>query len=131
MSIKPKVLSIILGVADLEKSLAFYRDGLGLLTEGVVSTTDQPGDTGRIVPFDMGSGQTLSLYARADLARDTRLPLSPSSPLEFELMYYADSTDEVDKIMNQAKKERFWAARSTCQHPGLLQMASSRQRADK
>jgi hypothetical protein len=52
----------------------------------------------------MGGGQTLSLYARADLAKDTGLPLSPASPLEFEIMYYADATDEVDEIMNQAKK---------------------------
>lgn len=100
---KPKVLSIILGVADLEKSLA-YRNGLGLPTDGIVSTSDQPGDAGRIVLFNMGGGQTLSLYAKADLARDTGLPLSPASPLEFELIYYADSTEEVDQIMNQARK---------------------------
>jgi catechol 2,3-dioxygenase-like lactoylglutathione lyase family enzyme len=100
---KPRVLSIILGVSDLERALVFYRDGLGLPTKGVINTTDEPGDAGKIVLFDMGSGQTLSLYRREDLARETGLPVSPSSPLEFELMYYADSADEVDQIMSQAR----------------------------
>ncbi len=42
------------------------------------------------------NGKRGSFIARADLARDTSLPLSPASPLEFEIMYYADYTDEVD-----------------------------------
>ena len=33
---KPRITVITLGVADLEKSLTFYRDGLGLLTEGII-----------------------------------------------------------------------------------------------
>ena len=101
---KPRILSIILAVADLKKSLAFYSDGLGLPTEGIVATSDEPGDSGKIVLFDMGNGQTLSLYAREDLARDTKLAASRSSALEFELMYYADSKEEVDEIMDQARK---------------------------
>lgn len=101
---KPKILSIILGVDNLEESLAFYRDGLGLPTEGIIATSDVPGDPGRIVLFDMGGGQTLSLYERKDFAKDAKLPISSPSPLEFELMYYAESTEDVDKIMEQAKK---------------------------
>ena len=101
---KPRILSIILTVGDLKKSLAFYRDGLGLPTRGIVATSEEPGDSGRIVLFDMGNGQTLSLYTRADLARDTKLAASGSSALEFELMYYADSKEEVDEILDQARK---------------------------
>jgi uncharacterized protein len=66
---KPRILSIILTVGDLKKSLAFYRDGLGLPTRGIVATSEEPGDSGQIVLFDMGNGQTLSLYTRADLAK--------------------------------------------------------------
>ena len=101
---KPKVVSVILGVDDLDRSLTFYRTGLGLPTTGIVSTTDQPGDSGRIVLLDMGGGQTLSLYARVDLANDVGLPVSVANPLDFELMYYAESTAEVDEIMSAARK---------------------------
>ena len=101
---KAKVLSIILTVDNIEKSMIFYRDGLGLATDGVIATSDQPGDEGKIVLFNMTGGQTLSLYARKDFAKDTNLPMSPHSPLGFELMYYADSVEEVDTIMEQAKK---------------------------
>jgi catechol 2,3-dioxygenase-like lactoylglutathione lyase family enzyme len=70
----------------------------------MVATSDEPGDSGKIVLFDMGNGQTLSLYARSDLARDTKLPTTAPSPLEFELMYYAESTSDVDATMEQARK---------------------------
>jgi uncharacterized protein len=33
---KPRITVITLGVSDLEKSLLFYRDGLGLPTRGIV-----------------------------------------------------------------------------------------------
>jgi catechol 2,3-dioxygenase-like lactoylglutathione lyase family enzyme len=33
---KPRITVITLGVHDLERSLHFYRDGLGLKTEGII-----------------------------------------------------------------------------------------------
>jgi len=33
---KPSITVLTLGVSDLERSLAFYRDGLGLATEGII-----------------------------------------------------------------------------------------------
>lgn len=33
---EPRISVLTLGVSDLERSLAFYRDGLGLPTEGIV-----------------------------------------------------------------------------------------------
>jgi catechol 2,3-dioxygenase-like lactoylglutathione lyase family enzyme len=33
---KPRITVLTIGVADLERSLRFYRDGLGLATEGIV-----------------------------------------------------------------------------------------------
>jgi uncharacterized protein len=46
---EPRVHVITLAVADLERALAFYRDGLGLespgvtCTEFVMTTTPRPG----------------------------------------------------------------------------------------
>ncbi len=33
---KPRITVLTIGVADLERSLRFYRDGLGLPTEGII-----------------------------------------------------------------------------------------------
>lgn len=35
---QPRIHVITLAVADLDRALAFYRDGLGLDTEGVIGT---------------------------------------------------------------------------------------------
>jgi len=59
---KPKISMIGLGVVDLKRSLAFYRDGLGLPTH------DYKEDAG-IVFFEM-EGTWLSLYPRDKLAED-------------------------------------------------------------
>ena len=38
-----RISLITLGVADLERSVAFYRDGLGLPTEGIIGTEFEHG----------------------------------------------------------------------------------------
>jgi uncharacterized protein len=101
---EPKVTSITLSVNNLEKSVAFYRDGLGFSTEGIISTSDVPGDEGRIALFMLSGGLVLSLYPKSDLAKDTKLSVSSPSPLEFSLMHQVESKEEVDTIMAQAKK---------------------------
>jgi uncharacterized protein len=50
---KPRITLITLGVDDLEKSLAFYRDGLGLPTEGIVATQFAHG---AVAFFDLQNG---------------------------------------------------------------------------
>lgn len=35
---KPRISVVTLGVENLERSVAFYRDGLGLSTPGIVGT---------------------------------------------------------------------------------------------
>jgi uncharacterized protein len=59
--VEPRVSLITLGVADLERSYRFYKDGLGLPTTGA------PADG---VVFFQTSGTTLALYPYEDLARD-------------------------------------------------------------
>lgn len=57
---KPRIKVITLGVSDLEKSLAFYRNGMGLPTEGVIGTEFEDGsiafvnDTARLRRSPLG-----------------------------------------------------------------------------
>jgi hypothetical protein len=44
---KPRLNVITLAVRDLEKSLAFYRDGLGLPTKGIVGTEQSETEWGK------------------------------------------------------------------------------------
>jgi catechol 2,3-dioxygenase-like lactoylglutathione lyase family enzyme len=67
---EPRIKVITLGVDDLEKSLAFYRDGLGLPTQGIIGTEFEDG---AVVFFDMNDDLTLALYLRSALAKDARV----------------------------------------------------------
>jgi len=40
---KPRISLITFGVDDLEASLRFYRDGLGLQTQGIIGTNFEYG----------------------------------------------------------------------------------------
>jgi len=75
---KPRISIITLGVNDLEKSLAFYRDGLGLQTNGIIGTEfkgDETHPAGAIVLFELQRGLILSLYPRTELAKDAKEPI--------------------------------------------------------
>ena len=63
----PRVSLITLGVADLDRSLAFYRDGLGWK----LSSASVEGD----VAFIQLNGMALGLWSRTLLAEDARLPV--------------------------------------------------------
>ncbi len=63
---EPRVTLITLGVADLERALRFYRDGLGW----VPSSASVEGD----VAFFQAGGLVLGLWSRDELARDAALP---------------------------------------------------------
>ena len=116
---KPRIKVITLGVADLERALAFYRDGLGLSTKGIVGTEFEDG---AVVFFEMNEDLILALYPRAALARDAKVPVSPPSPSELSIGHIVGSTEEVDAIMQQAERagaritdpahDRFWGGYS-------------------
>src|ERR1043165_4987421 len=66
---EPRVNVITLAVDDLGRALEFYRDGLGLQTNGPVATElvdDETGAAGAIVIFKLESGVVLSLYPRSE-----------------------------------------------------------------
>ena len=81
---KPRIKVITLGVNDLERSLIFYRDGLGLPTEGIIGTEFEDG---AVVFFNMNDDLILALYPRTALAKDASVPLSPPSPSEFSIAH--------------------------------------------
>jgi catechol 2,3-dioxygenase-like lactoylglutathione lyase family enzyme len=88
-----------LGVDDLERSLTFYRDGLGLPTEGIVG---QEFEYGAVAFFNMQNGVVLALWPRTSIARDAGLPLQPPSATEFTLAHNVNSKEDVDAVMAQA-----------------------------
>ena len=98
---KPYVTLITLGVDDLERSLRFYRDGLGLPTRGIVGTEFEHG---AVVFIDLQPGLKLALWPRKDLAWDAGLPQSPSSATEMSLGHNVNSSAEADAIMGQATR---------------------------
>ena len=97
---KPRITLITLGVGDLERAVRFYRDGLGMRTEGIVGTEFEHG---AVAFFDMQAGLKLALWPRKSIAHDTGLPASRHSPTEFTIGHNVSSKGEVDAVMAQAK----------------------------
>lgn len=98
---KPRISLITIGVDNLEKSLAFYRDGLGLPTQGIIGTEFEHG---AVAFFDLQAGLKLAIWARANIAYDTGIPQGASSSTEFMLGHNVASRAEVDTVMEQAGK---------------------------
>src|SRR5438034_8281731 len=95
----PRITLITLGVNDLEKSLAFYRDGLP--TKGIVGTEFEHG---AVAFFDLQNGLKLAIWPRISIAHDTKIPQTPPSPTDFTLAHNVQSKAEVDAVMEQARK---------------------------
>ena len=98
---KPRITLITIGVDDLERSLRFYRDGLGLKTEGVVG---KEFEHGAVAFFDLQAGLKLAIWPRKSIAHDSGVSQESPSPTEFTLGHNVSSKAEVDAVMEQAKK---------------------------
>jgi len=97
---------ITLAVSDLERALAFYRDGLGFESSGVTATEYAGDDTnpaGAIVMFRLDGGLILALYPRTELAKDARIPQGPAQSGEFSLGHIVATRDDVDALLAKAK----------------------------
>ena len=90
---EPRVSLITLGVSDLERSIAFYRDGLGL------PQRDGPPS---IAFFDLRGGTWLSLYSREALAEDATVPAEGSGFRGITLAHNVSSREEADAVMAEA-----------------------------
>lgn len=93
---EPRISLITLGVQDLERSLRFYRDGLGL-------PTNWTGDKGVI--FFKTQGTCLALYPLADLARDIGRAVPTEQPKlsGVTLAHNVRQREDVDQVLNQAE----------------------------
>lgn len=102
---EPRIDAITLAVSDLERAMAFYRDGLGLETQGVIGTefagsASEP--SGRAVMFRLRRGLILALYARSDLAKDASIPPGPARSGEFSIGHAVASREAVDALLARA-----------------------------
>lgn len=93
---------ITLGVEDLERALAFYRDGLGLPSKGITGTQfagDEENPAGDVAMFTLEDGLILSLYPRSELAKDAGIDPSRTAGSGVSIGHLVDSPAEVDRIL--------------------------------
>jgi uncharacterized protein len=96
-----RITLITLGVDDLERSLAFYRDGLGLASEGIVGTEFEHG---AVAFFSLQQGVNLALWPRESISHDTGLPNGPPNPTELTIGHNVPTREDVDDVMAQAQR---------------------------
>ena len=89
---KPRISMITLGVDDLKKSAAFYKNGLGF------PQMDSPPE----VAFFTLNGSWLGLYGRDALAEDAQVPPEGAGFNSFALAHNVESEAEVDRVFAQA-----------------------------
>jgi catechol 2,3-dioxygenase-like lactoylglutathione lyase family enzyme len=87
---EPRISLITLGVDDLARSVAFYRDGLGF----PLSTASMEG----VVAFFRTGGVVLALYPRPLLAADASLPDRRGAWKEFGGIALAHNVRERDDV---------------------------------
>jgi uncharacterized protein len=107
---------ITLAVDDLSRALAFYRDGLGLQSDGIIGTEftgDDEHPAGDVVMFSRDGGLVLALYPRTELAKDGHIPLQPPAAGGFSIGHFVGSREEVDALLRAAQ-----AAGGTVTGPG-------------
>jgi catechol 2,3-dioxygenase-like lactoylglutathione lyase family enzyme len=116
---KSRIKVLTLAVSDLETSLAFYRDGLGLSTEGIVG---QQFEDGAVVFFSMNDSLILALYPESSLSKDAKVAATPARLGAVSIGHVVNSRQEVDAVMREAEAagavvtdpahERFWGGYS-------------------
>lgn len=89
---EPRITLVTLGVADLERSIRFYRDGLGLPMD----------DFNGSIAFFRLSGTWLSLFSREALAADAAVPAEGSGFRGFALAHNVGSREQVDRLLEHA-----------------------------
>jgi catechol 2,3-dioxygenase-like lactoylglutathione lyase family enzyme len=90
--VQPRISMITLGVQDLERSVRFYRDGLGF------PQLESP----PAVAFFTLNGSWLGLYGHDALAEDATVSASGSGFRGVALAHNVHSEAEVDAVLGQA-----------------------------
>jgi catechol 2,3-dioxygenase-like lactoylglutathione lyase family enzyme len=112
---KPRIKVLTLGVDDLERSLAFYRDGMGLETKGIIG---QEFENGAVVFFYMNEDLILALWPTDSLSKDAKVVATRDRLGAVSIGHVVKSKADVDAVIAQAKKagavvtdpprDRFW-----------------------
>ena len=97
---EPRITLITLAVADLNRALAFYRDGLGWPTDGIVG---EEIENGAVVFFELRNGLKLALWPRESLAKEARVDADRHGPASFEVAHNVRSKAEVDEVVALAR----------------------------
>jgi len=94
---EPRISIITLGVADLDRAVRFYRDGLGFATSY---------KAGQGIAFFQTVGTRLALYARAALAEDIAPGTEPGKPGfgGITLAHNARTKAEVGEVLALAER---------------------------
>ena len=103
---KPRIHVVTLAVADLDRALRFYRDGMGFPTEGLIGAEfqgDEDTPDGTTAVFQLDGGLMLSVYPRSELAKDAGLALTDAKPGEFSIGHVVATRAEVDEVIAQAE----------------------------
>ncbi len=99
---QPRISYITLGVDNLERSVAFYRDVLGLTTEGIIG---KEFEHGAVAFFKMAGGLTFALWPRTSIAADCDVVKGTPDPTALMLAHNVERRDEVDAIMLSLPQE--------------------------
>ena len=105
-SVKSRIHVITLAVADLDHALAFYREGLGLDSAGVIGTEfvgDDESPAGDVAMFHLEGSLILALYPRTELAKDAGIPFGPPKSGEFSIGHLVATKQDVDALLAQAE----------------------------
>ena len=92
---KPKLSLVTLGVADLERSLRFYRDGLGLAPENYDPAAG-------VVFFRLEGNMLLAIWPRAELAKDAGIAPEGSGFGGISLAHNVADKATVDAVFAEA-----------------------------
>ncbi|MDE2842331.1 MAG: VOC family protein [Chloroflexota bacterium] len=90
---EPRISIVTLGVSDLPRSVAFYRDGLGL------TLYDENTES---IAFFQNKGTWLALYPLDALAADVGIPTEGSGFSGVTLAHNLRSKEEVDELLEVA-----------------------------
>ncbi len=88
---KAKISMVTLGVRDVGRSVAFYRDGLGFVTHNYKAGDD-------MVMFEL-EGSWLGLYPRDELAKDAEVASDGAGFPGFSFSHNVGSKAQVDAVI--------------------------------
>lgn len=96
-SVKPRITVITLCVDNLERAVHFYRDGLGLPTQGIVGSEFE---FGAVAFFDVQPGLKLAVWPRKSLAHDAGIPVGVPNSADLSIGHNVSFKGEVDAVMD-------------------------------